>query len=129
MPETQPRTAITNKEVLSTKQFVVRAEEPDRLRDPHEAIFIRSQEDWLSFRRRAIVFLFVSYGVILIATLAIFFFQGFKFKGFTIADSILDRLAIATIGEVAGLGGIVYGALFKKVNDAISKASSHGNRD
>jgi hypothetical protein len=87
---------------------------PYRLREPREAIFIRSQEDWLAFRRRAVIFLFFSYTVVLIATFGIFFLHGFKYQGFTLSEGILDRLAIATIGEVAGLGGIVYGALFKK---------------
>ena len=116
MPD-QPAKALSKEgaDRLTVKRVFV-AENPYVFRDPREAIFIRSQEDWLAFRRRAVIFLFFCYGLILSASFAIFFFDGFKFHGFSIPESILDRLAIATIGEVAGLGGIVYGALFKKLD-------------
>jgi len=65
-------------------------------------------------RRKALTFLFFAYGMLLVATISIFFLQGFKFKGFNLDNSLIHWLGGATITEVAGLAALVYGSLFKK---------------
>lgn len=67
----------------------------------------------LGMQERAVMFLFISYGGLLLATVVIIFLQGFKVYGFQLETSLLRWLGGATVGEVAGLALLVYKALFK----------------
>lgn len=46
------------------------------------------------------------------STFTIFFLHGFKVKGFQLPVSLLNWLGGATIGQIAGLGLIIYKSLF-----------------
>jgi hypothetical protein len=77
----------------------------------------RPVKDWvtevtLAQQNKIINFLLVAYGGLLLATMAIFFFQGFKAWGFNLDSSLLKWLGGATIGEVAGLLTITLNAVF-----------------
>lgn len=74
---------------------------------------MRDKESRLLMRERSFRFLLICYGMLLFSTMTIIFFQGFKFLNFNLDPIFLKWLGIATIGEIAGLAGIVYGALFK----------------
>ncbi|MGC9947278.1 MAG: hypothetical protein ABSF64_12990 [Bryobacteraceae bacterium] len=63
---------------------------------------------------KIINFLLVAYGGLLLATMAIFYFQGFKAWGFNLDATLLKWLGGATIGEIAGLLTLTLGAVFRK---------------
>jgi hypothetical protein len=67
----------------------------------------------MDLQKQAVRFLFVAYGGLLASTMAVIFLQGFHFGGFQLDQTFLNWLGGATIGEVAGLAALVYGALFK----------------
>jgi hypothetical protein len=56
---------------------------------------------------------FTAYGLLLVSTLVIIFFQGFKFHGFQVESSFLNWLGGATIAQIAIIAGAVYRSLFK----------------
>jgi hypothetical protein len=77
----------------------------------------RPVKDWvtevtLAQQNKIINFLLIAYGVLLLATMAIFFFQGFKAWGFSLDPSLLKWLGGATVGEIAGLLTITLHAVF-----------------
>ncbi|SRR6266852_1839411 len=77
----------------------------------------RPVKDWvtevtLAQQNKIINFLLIAYGVLLFATMAIFFFQGFRAWGFSLDPSLLKWLGGATIGEIAGLLTITLHAVF-----------------
>lgn len=63
---------------------------------------------------KIITFLLIAYGGLLVATMVIFYLQGFKAWGFNLDGSLLKWLGGATIGEIAGLLTLTFGAVFKK---------------
>jgi hypothetical protein len=63
---------------------------------------------------KIINFLLWAYGGLLLATMVIFYLQGFKAWGFNLDGSLLKWLGGATIGEIAGLLTLTLGAIFKK---------------
>ena len=63
---------------------------------------------------KIISFLLVAYGGLLLATMGIFYLQGFKTWGFNLDGNLLKWLGAATIGEIAGLLTLTFGAVFKK---------------
>jgi len=63
---------------------------------------------------KIINFLLVAYGALLLATMVIFYLQGFKTCGFKLEESLLKWLGGATIGDIAGLLTLTFGAVFKK---------------
>jgi hypothetical protein len=65
-------------------------------------------------REKVVSFLGWAYGGTIFATFVIFFLQGFKVAGFNLDTGLLMRIGIATVGEIAGLAALVYGALFRK---------------
>ena len=69
-----------------------------------------------ALRERAAAFLFKAYAGLLTATVLIIFLQGFQLWGFKLEAGFLHWLGAATIGEVAGLAALVYGALFRKTS-------------
>ena len=70
----------------------------------------------IALRERAASFLFKAYVGLLTATVLIIFLQGFQLWGFKLETGFLNWLGAATIGEVAGLAALVYGALFRKTS-------------
>ena len=78
------------------------------------SIYLKREIQLISLRTRAANFMFYAFGGLLISTLAIILLQGFNLGGFDLQMDFLSWLGAATIGEVAGLLLIVYGALFKK---------------
>jgi hypothetical protein len=68
----------------------------------------------IEMRQNAMTFLFCAYGSLLLSTMTVIFLQGFKAYGFALDQNFLNWLGAATIGEVAGLALLVYGALFRK---------------
>jgi hypothetical protein len=62
---------------------------------------------------KVIDFLLRSYAGLLAATMLIFFLQGFRLWGFSLDPTLLRWLGGATVGEVAGLLGITFRALFR----------------
>lgn len=99
---------------MSKKGYVPLAREPPQVVSIKE--FIETEEAlfemWL--KKIAIIFLFVIYAGALAATFLLFFCQGFRWYGFNLNSTVLSRLGIATIGEVAGLALLVYGSLFRR---------------
>lgn len=75
---------------------------------------LAKEEFQTSSQRIAIRFLLGTYLLLILSTLSIIFLQGFHYKNFDIDDKFLQWLGGATIGEVAGLLALVYGALFRK---------------
>lgn len=78
---------------------------------------VRPVKDWVTEVRveqqnRIINFLLAAYGGLLLATITIFFLQGFKAWGFALDTSLLKWLGGATIGEVAGLLTITFKTVF-----------------
>jgi len=57
----------------------------------------------LRMREKLLTALLYLYSFLVIATTAIFFLQGFHFRGFDLDSSLLMWLGGATVGEVAGL--------------------------
>jgi len=57
----------------------------------------------VGFQRSILIFLFIAYGFLLVATIAIFFLQGFHAWGFSLDNALLKLLGAATIGEIGGL--------------------------
>lgn len=77
----------------------------------------RSVKDWvteakLSQQDRIINFLLAAYGLLLLATMVIFFLQGFHGWGFSLDTALLKWLGGATVGEIAGLLTITLHAVF-----------------
>jgi len=68
----------------------------------------------ISMREKALTFLIYAYGFLLVSTMIIIFFQGFKLFGFNLDLDFLKWLGAATVGEVAGMIIMVVGALFGK---------------
>ncbi|QNI31432.1 hypothetical protein H7849_20495 [Alloacidobacterium dinghuense] len=59
-------------------------------------------ETW-RLRNIVLIFLLCAFGFLLLATMGIFFLQGFRVRGFDLPTNVLLWLGGATIGEVAGL--------------------------
>jgi hypothetical protein len=79
----------------------------------------RPPKDWvtevtLAQQNKFINFLLAAYGFLLMATLAIFFLQGFRAWGFSLDASLLKWLGGATIGEIAGLLTLTLKAVFDR---------------
>jgi hypothetical protein len=75
------------------------------LQDLHAQMLNRSRLLWT---------LTLVFGGCLAFSLAIVLLHGFKVGGFSLDVTTLNILVTATLGEIAGLLGIGYGALFKK---------------
>ena len=86
---------------------------PQRL-TPKEYIEHEEAMSTIALRERAASFLFKAYAGLLASTVLIIFLQGFHLWGFHLEAGFLHWLGAATIGEVAGLAALVYGALFRK---------------
>jgi hypothetical protein len=67
----------------------------------------------ISHQQKVIDFLLKAYAGLLIATMAIFFLQGFKLWSFNLESGLLKWLGGATIGEIAGLLTLTFGAIFE----------------
>lgn len=90
------------------------SKEPSQSLTPKEFIEREEALSNIAMRERAVTFLFTVYGGLLASTVIIIFLQGFHWGGFNLDPGFLNWLGGATIGEVAGLASLVYGALFKK---------------
>ena len=64
-------------------------------------------------QQRIVGFLLPAYGCLLGATMLMFFLQGFKVRGFQLDCGLLKWLGGATIGAIAGLLTLTFGAVFK----------------
>ena len=67
----------------------------------------------IDLQRRIVSFLLPAYGFLLGATMVMFFLQGFKVGGFQLDCGLLKWLGGATIGAIAGLLTLTFGAVFK----------------
>ncbi len=72
------------------------------------------EEVRVGLQQTIITFLLWAYAGLLIATMAIFFLQGFKLWGFNLDSGLLKWLGGATIGNIAGLLTLTFGAVFKR---------------
>lgn len=63
---------------------------------------------------KIIHFLLSAYGALLLFTMIIFYLQGFRVWGFNLEPTLLKWLGGATLGEIAGLLGLTFGAVFKR---------------
>jgi hypothetical protein len=99
---------------LKSDRFGSLSKEPSQSLTPKEFIEREEALSNIAMRERAITFLFTAYGGLLASTVIIIFLQGFHLGGFNLDSGFLNWLGGATIGEVAGLAGLVYGALFRK---------------
>ena len=70
----------------------------------------------VNLQQRMVSFLLRAYGASLAATLAIFLLQGWHLWGFNLDAALLKWLGGATIGEIAGLLTLTFGAVFKRRN-------------
>ena len=68
----------------------------------------------ISMREKALMFLIYAYSFLLVSTIIIIFCQGFKLFGFSLDLDFLKWLGAATVGEVAGMILMIFGALFGK---------------
>jgi len=77
--------------------------------------FIRTEQalSHIALKDKAVNFLVIAYGGLLASTVIIIFLQGFQLWGFNLDQDFLNWLGVATVGEVAGLAALVYGALFR----------------
>lgn len=71
-------------------------------------------EHQLDLQKQIIAFLLRAYGGVLSATMAIFVLQGFQLGGFHLDPALLKWLGGATIGAVAGLLTLTFGAVFQR---------------
>lgn len=81
---------------------------------PKEFIARKQALSDIRLREGALIFLYWAYGGLLTLTMLIMFLQGFKLWGFGLDNALLMWLGGATVGEVAGLAALVYGALFRR---------------
>jgi hypothetical protein len=78
-------------------------------------------EHQLGLQQQIINFLLKAYGGLLTAAMAIFFLQGFQLGGFHLDPELLKWLGGTTVGAVAGLLTLTFGAVFKRgKRDSIS---------
>lgn len=109
----------SERETLEPKNWILRDyEDPDyekkildlqrQVAELHE-FHIRIQDRTVLLRTLTIIF-----GGGLGFSLACVILYGFKLWGFSLDASTVNLLVGATLGEIAGLLGIVYAALFKK---------------
>jgi len=63
-------------------------------------------------------FLLRAYGVLLAATLLIFFLQGFALWGFHLEETTLHWIGAATVGQTAGLLALAIRSIFRGKNKA-----------
>jgi len=109
----------TGSETLKPKNWIQREyEDPDyekkildiqRQIEELRELHVKIQDRTVLLRTLTIIF-----GAGLGFSLACVILYGFKLGGFDLEVSTINILVAATLGEVAGLLGIVYGALFKK---------------
>jgi hypothetical protein len=90
------------------------SKEPPQRLTPKEYIEHEEAMSNIALREHAASFLFKAYAGLLASTVLIIFLQGFHLWGFQLDAGFLNWLGAATIGEVAGLAALVYGALCKK---------------
>lgn len=67
----------------------------------------------IGIQEQMITFLLRAFGLLLFATMMVFFLQGFHFCGFTLDHDILMWLGAATIGEIGGLLTIAFRSSFR----------------
>ena len=66
-------------------------------------------------QNRTTAFLLRAYGLLLAATMLIFYLQGFRPWGFHLAETTLHWIGASTIGQTAGLLTITIKLIFSKV--------------
>jgi len=71
-------------------------------------------EHTIDLQKQIVAFLLRAYGLLLIATVAIFIFQGFGLWGFKLPESVLKYIGGATIGEIGGLVTLTIRGVFVK---------------
>jgi hypothetical protein len=91
----------------------VRPDAPSNL-NVKEWVDVVTTEETLKHKSRVITFLFWAYGFLIVATMLIFFLEGFRFKGFSLDVGLLEWLGGATLGEIGGLLTITIKATFKE---------------
>ncbi|MGA2598866.1 MAG: hypothetical protein ABSH09_17965 [Bryobacteraceae bacterium] len=83
---------------VSTKDWVTRA----------------TTEHTIEIQKKIVAFLIRAYGSLLLASVAIFLFQGFALWGFKLSETVLKFIGTATIGEIGGLLALTFRTVFKK---------------
>jgi hypothetical protein len=95
-PPTQMADEIENQMALPAKKWIARYEKIQTIQQ----------------RKRVLKWLLVIFTGTLLGVFAIFILDGFKIAGFTLPESVLNKLALLTIGQVAGLAAIALRFLF-----------------
>jgi hypothetical protein len=72
---------------------------------------------------KIINFLLGAYGGLLLATMVIFYLQGFNARGFNLDGALLKWLGGAAIGEIAGLLTLTIGAILQKAKGWLAAAT------
>jgi len=71
-------------------------------------------ENTIDLQQKIVGFLLRAYGGLLVASVAIFFLQGFNLWGFKLSETVLKFIGAATIGEIGGLITLTIRAVFVK---------------
>ena len=71
-------------------------------------------ENTIDLQQKIVAFLLRAYGALLLASVAIFFLQGFNLWGFKLSETVLKFIGTATIGEISGLVTLTIRAVFVK---------------
>jgi len=71
-------------------------------------------EHQISLQKQIIAFLLKAYAGLLSATMALFFLQGFQLGGFHLDADLITWLGGTTVGAVAGLLTLTFGAVFRR---------------
>ena len=67
----------------------------------------------MDFQQHVVIFLLCAYSFLIVATITLFFFQGFHVRGFNLDRSLLRWLGGATIGEIGGLLYLTFRSTFR----------------
>ena len=70
----------------------------------------------MKMQRILAAFVCCVFGTSCLASMAIFFLQGFRLRGFRLETELMHWIGVATIGVIGTLASIVYRALFRNPN-------------
>ena len=71
-------------------------------------------EHTIALQKQIITFLLCAYAGLLVASVAIFIFQGFALWGFKLSETVLKFVGAGTLGEIGGLLTLTFRSVFKK---------------
>lgn len=78
----------------------------------------RVEVEWMRhtmhMQRMLAIFVCTALALSLISALGIFYLQGFHWMGFNLPENLMHWIGLATIGAIASLSSMVYGAFFER---------------